>query len=351
MKIKNIVKELVLVTFVVFAFSCSKSEDEPSSGGQVDPGGVETAITISTAYDKTFKDSAVAFWVSNNNDADVTSQSTIFVNGTAIGSNVYTFPATGSFTIYATKGELQSNTITVEAILPTHTTKVMVEDYTGTWCGYCPRLATALENTVNLNANVIPVAIHDDNEMLFPYANQMENTFGVTGFPTGKVNRTISWNESTSQPISYLDFRQKMGLAINSSIAGNTISAEVKVHYDIDENNSQRLVVYLLENGLVYPQVNYYNNDGSSPWYQTGNPIQGFVHDHVAREVFTDVMGDVIPSGQTKSGNTYTANLTMDLPSSVQDSDKLEIVAFVVGADNKIQNVQKANLGEYKDFD
>ncbi|WGD35372.1 Omp28-related outer membrane protein [Olleya sp. YS] len=351
MKIKNILKELVLVTFVVFAFSCSKSEDEPSGGGPIDPGGVETAITIENVGSKVFSNSNVAIWVINNNGVDVTADATIYVNDTAIASNLYTFTSTGSYSIRAVKGTLESPTVTVEAILPTHTTKIMIEDYTGGWCGYCPRLATALENAVNQDPNVIPVAIHNGDEMTFTYDAQLRSTFGINGWPSGKVNRTITWNESYNELNSELSARQKMGLAINSSLSGNTITAEVKVHYDIDENNSQRLVVYLLENGLVYPQTNYYNGDPSSPWFQQGNPIQNFVHDHTARAVFTDVMGNVIPSDQTKSDNTYTANLTMDLPSNVQNTDNLELVAFVVGSNNQVQNAQKANLGENKDFD
>lgn len=352
MKLNLFFNKFSMLLAVLLIFSCSSSDGGDDGGNSGTPSNLpETSISISTGYDKVFKDTGVVFWVTNNNDENVTSNSTIYVDGTAIASNNHTFTATGTYTIYATKDGLQTQDITIEVIVPTHTTKVMVEDYTGTWCGYCPRLATALENTVNLNSDVIPVAVHDDNDMLFPYAVQMENAFGITGFPTGKVNRTINWNESTSQPISYLDVKQKMGLAINSSLSGNTITAEVKVHYDIDENNEQRLVVYLLENGLVYPQVNYYNNDPSSPWYQSGDPITNFVHDHVAREVFTDVFGDVIPSSQTKADNTYTATLTMTVPSSVQDTDELEIVAFVTGSDKKVQNVQKANLGENKDFD
>ena len=269
----------------------------------------------------------------------------------AISGSSYTPTQGKTYTVHAEKDGLVSEDVYFTAVESTHTTKVMVEDYTGTWCGYCPRLAYALDQTVQLNENVIPVAIHDDNDMLFPYANQLESAFGVTGFPTGKVNRKITWNESSSQPISYLDETKKLGLAINSSISGNTITAEVKVHYDRSETATQKLVVYLLENGLVYPQVNYYNGDSSSPWYQQGNPIQDFVHDHVAREVFTDVMGDLIPAAQTTMGNTYIANLSLTVPSSVQNTGNLEIVAFVVGADNKVLNVQKANLGENKDFD
>lgn len=433
MRIKNYLKALVVLSFVVFAFACS-SEDGNGDGDGGGGSAAATSITVSGNVSTVFVGEPVTFGVVNNLQADVTSSSAFLLGGTVI-ANPYTFGTSGSFEVTATNGALTntttitvndvpvptaltmtanrdafwydsgnvsftvmddlgnnvtgivvytaepgtltnpatfaaagtynavatytlpnnntitSNTVIIKAVESTHTTKVMVEDYTGTWCGYCPRLATALVNTVNQNANVIPVAIHDDNEMLFPFANQMENTFGVTGFPTGRINRTINWNESSSQPISYLSARQNMGLAISSSITGSIITAQVKVHYDLKVDSANRIVVYLLENGLEYNQVNYYNGDSSSPWYQTGNPIVGFVHNHTARTVFTDVFGDAIPAADAGTDTTHTANYSLTVPGSVQSTGNLELVAFVVGPDNKVLNVQKADLGETKDFD
>ncbi|MBR9847160.1 MAG: Omp28-related outer membrane protein [Algicola sp.] len=187
--------------------------------------------------------------------------------------------------------------------------------------------------------------------MPFPNVDVLLSEFGITGFPSGRVNRTINWNESTSQPVSLLNNRQNMGLAINSSISGNTITAEVKVHYDLKPASPNRLVVYLLENGLVYPQVNFYNGDPSSPFFQQGNPIMDYVHNHTARTTLTNVFGDAIPNAEATTGNTYTANYTLTVPGNVQNSANLELVAFTVGPDNKVLNVQKADLGENKDFD
>ncbi len=317
---------------------------------------IPNSITLSVNKDSFwFDDNNVVFNVMDdlgNNLSGIVTYST----GTGYLTNPATFTSGGIHNVVAEyilpdNSTLISNAITLTAVESTHTTKVMVEDYTGTWCQYCPRLAYALEQAVAANDNIIPVAIHDDNQMLFPFASQMESAFGITGFPQGRVNRTIPWDESTSQPINLLNIRQNMGLAINSSITNNTISAEVKVHYDLKYENSNRIVVYLLENGLVYPQTNYYNGDPSSPYYQQGNPIVDFVHNHTARTVFTSVFGDVIPSSDTDTGSTYVSNYTLSVPASVQNTANLEIVAFVVDSNNKVLNVQKADLGENKEFD
>jgi hypothetical protein len=315
---------------------------------------VPTAITLSTNNNSFWFDEGSAFFiVMDDLGNEVTGIATYSAEPGAL-TNPATFSSPGTYNVVATftlpdNSTLTSNTLVIKAVESTHTTKVMVEDYTGTWCQYCPRLAYALEQAVAADSNIIPVAVHDDNDMPFPNVNSMLNTFGITGFPSGRVNRTINWNESTSQPVALLANRQNMGLAINSSLSGNTITAEVRVHYDLKADSQNRIVVYLLENGLVYPQVNFYNGDPSSPYYQQGNPIPDFVHDHTARITFTDVYGDNIPA--TDTGNTYTANYSVSVPASVQNSANLELVAFVVGPDNKVLNVQKADVGENKDFD
>ncbi|WP_040281355.1 Omp28-related outer membrane protein [Psychroserpens damuponensis] len=430
MKIKSILKQLAVVTFVVFAFACSSSDD----------GAAASSITVSGDSSTVFVGESVSFTVTNNLGTNVTTSSELTVGGVVI-SNPYAFSAAGSFEVTATNGGLTStttitvqpipvptaitlstatdsfwyddgqtlllvvtdlgnevtinstltadtgvvtnpvafanpgtynvvatytledgsvltsNTLELKAVESTHTTKVMVEDYTGSWCQYCPRLAYALEQAVATDDNIIPVALHREYagdpgySLHFTPVISMLNTYGITGFPSGRVNRTMNWNESTSQPVGLLSARQKMGLAINSSISGNTITAEVRVHYDLKTTSENRIVVYLLENGLVYPQVNFYNGDPSSPYYQQGNPIQDFVHNHTARATFTDVYGDAIPYEDSDTDSTFTGNYTLTVPASVQNTANLELVAFVVGPDNTVLNVQKADLGENKDFD
>lgn len=425
MKIKSILKELVILSFVVFAFGCSSSDDG---------GGVAPSITLAGSAETIFVGQSVTFTVLNNVGADVTASSELAIAGTTI-SNPYTFDTIGSFTVTATSGGLTSslaitvqaipvptaitlsttndsfwydtqnttfivmddlgnevttlstltaeigeittpttfdtpgtynvvatftledggvltsNSVEVKAVESTHSTKVMVEDYTGTWCQFCPRLATAVEDAVAADSNIIPVAIHDDADMPFPNVNSLLSTFGITGFPSGQLNRTIVWNESVAQPVALLENRQHMGLAINSSLSGNTITAEVKVHYDLKVSENHRLVVYILENGLVYPQVNFYNGDPSSPWFGAGNPIPDFVHDHTARAVITNLYGDNIPAEDTGTDSTYTRNFSVAVPGNVENSSNLELVAFVVGPDNTVLNVQQADLGENQDFD
>ena len=110
-----------------------------------------------------------------------------------------------------------------------------------------------------------------------------------------------------------------------------------------------KVIIYLVEDGLVYNQVNYMNNDSSSPWYQTGNPIVGFEHNNVLRKAFTDIFGDAIPNGN--AGGEYTQTFTLEMPSSVVNENELQIIAFVVDENDNAINAMRVDLGESQDYE
>ena len=70
--------------------------------------------------------------VTEEGGADVTNASTIFVNGGVLNGNKFATTTHGTYTIYATKGEMKSNeiTITAEEVTATGTTTVFAEGVT-----------------------------------------------------------------------------------------------------------------------------------------------------------------------------------------------------------------------------
>ena len=67
--------------------------------------------------------------------------------------------------------ELKSNSVTFKVVgssnpPETFRTNVLVEDYTGAWCGYCPRVAFKLDKLwKSTDEKITPLAIHDNNGM------------------------------------------------------------------------------------------------------------------------------------------------------------------------------------------
>lgn len=68
---------------------------------------------------------------------------------------------------------------------------------------------------------------------------------------------------------SFTGYESDISIKIESQLKDNKLSAQVKV---ISENDivNNKLVVFLLEDGLLYDQVNYRNEDPRFPSYQMG---------------------------------------------------------------------------------
>jgi len=82
------------------------------------------------------------------------------------------------------------------------TKNVLIEDYTGTWCQFCPRVIYGIQKVEAENLKAFPVAIHRGSNGSDPYhfaaATDLENSIGLTGYPTAMLNRKTNWNNETS---------------------------------------------------------------------------------------------------------------------------------------------------------
>lgn len=108
-------------------------------------GGYATSITLTASQNTVITGSSVSFTVMGNTGANLTSQAKIYVNNNLITGTAYTPTVDGVYNIYATclvnNITLTSPTIQVTATQnPTNFNKrVLAEDFTGAWCGWCPQ--------------------------------------------------------------------------------------------------------------------------------------------------------------------------------------------------------------------
>lgn len=112
MKFKSLTK-IFLFVMVSALFSCSSSEDNGNGGGTPDG---PTSISVSASALFVDFGTDVDFTVTTNEGTNVTSTSTIMVDGTAITGNSYNAPSTGEYTVTATFEDLTSSSITVNVL-------------------------------------------------------------------------------------------------------------------------------------------------------------------------------------------------------------------------------------------
>jgi hypothetical protein len=344
----NIMKQLrILMLFIttITLFSCSSS----SNDGPTDSTAYTSLSLVSTKSTVAVGD-FTTFVSKGNNTTDVSSQSKLYINGALQTGNIVQMNTAGTFEAYSTyvnssNTTLTSNTIQIKVLTPINYTKrVLIEDFTGTWCGWCPRVSFGIEQVKAETSNAEIVAIHQGND---PY-NISTGTYSVPGYPTANLNRTTTWKypepSNVGQAVALTTgANPKLGVAITSTLTNGTISADVKVKFGFDFSNV-KLVVYVVENGLIYNQTNY------TTYYGGGSTIANFEHNHVLRKVVTNISGDAI-TGSTNYNDQYSKTFTIPVPSSVANTANLDIVAFVIDETGRAINVRTGAVGTTQTFE
>lgn len=300
-------------------------------------------------------DFSVVAYDNDGNTTDVTGGSTYFINGgeSFTGAKVVT-DAVGTLEAYATFNGFTSDTktVTVEdnATTPgSFTKRALIEDYTGTWCGWCPRVSYGIELVQEQSDRVAVVAVHVGDEMQNSYGSALVSTFNPTGsYPTAIVNRDTDWiypePNNVNQVTSLAQGTSSTGVSIISARKGSNISFMVNAGFGQNLSGA-KLVILLLENGIVSDQENY------TDYYGGEDVLNNFVHDHVLRYAFTNPLGNAIPGGESVSGNSYRMKFDYTIPSNVVSNPlRAEIVAMVVDSNNRLINVNKVNVGENSGF-
>ncbi|WP_299522540.1 Omp28-related outer membrane protein [uncultured Lutibacter sp.] len=315
-----------------------------------------SSIVVSSSSKEILLGETVTLSAVGNEGTDFTNEATYFVNGLEIAGITYAPSKRGSEILTATYSGLASNEVN---LLTGYKQKVLIEDFTGTWCGWCPRVSYAIELVEAVIDASITVAIHsgstDSNNGYYdPYTYPNGSVFGVNSYPTAKLNRKSEWNSPETSYVSQVKNLvenggvqriKNIGLKIASTLTNNTL--DIKVNSGIiGDLDGEKLVVYILENGLNYNQENY------TTYFGGQSVLSNFEHNKVLRQVPTDLFGDAITSGDyDTTSNTYEKTFSVDLFSSIENKANLEVVAFIVDSSGRAVNVQVSAVGETKDFE
>lgn len=290
---------------------------------------------------------------------DITNDVTFYANEEQLSSNVFVSNEVGEFVVNARYEGLTSEPLIIkyhDGSEINFKKRVLIEDYTGTWCGYCARVAFAVEEVLQNTNNAVLVGIHRDSSnpsdaTYDPYnydTSAIENNLDAVGYPKGYLNRNISWQSPEPENINQvLQLTQgenpKLGIAMSNEVINNSINLDVNIKI-AKTFSDLKLVVYVLENGLIYEQKNYTNYFGGE------NPIEDFEHNHVLRNCVTNLTGDNI-NMEEFTNDVYTKTFNFTIPSNIENTNNIEFVAFVIDGSGTAINVRKASLNQVQEFE
>lgn len=247
--------------------------------------------------------------------------------------------------------ELSMNVFTILGV--TSEKHVLVEEFTGAWCGWCPDGGLQMEELVlTYPSRAIPVAIHAGgvDAMLIPEGDSIATAYNPS-YPMAMIDRALLSGESRV-PIArnsnawivragerlqeYTPLQVSTAGTVNST--NGACAVNVSVHFsDFAAPGDYRVHAFLVVDELTgvgrgWDQRNLYSNNPaypSHPFFSKPDPVVGHAHRHVLRHVLTGTWGtsDVIPR-QPQANEVYQARFDSMLPMPL-DPAAYRVVAFV----------------------
>jgi len=341
-QIQYIINLLLLIMIV----SCSKTENFDSSVNNIN---VVSGLNIESSY---LINQPINLEVYDIDDVNITTEAVFFIDNIEIPGNIVSFSELSSHEVYAQYfyGNEVFNTELKSFSIVEPPTKVLIEDFTGTWCGYCPPVAKSIElATESLgNNNIAIVSIHQNDEYTIDQEEDLSSALGVGGLPEARINRNNEWLPpyEISEIESLLQIENDLGISINSIIEDSNLDVNIRlVSKDLLVNN--KIVVYLVEDGLLSNQANYLNSDQSSYFFNMGNPIEDYEHNHVLRHSFTYVTGNDLTEISPLTDYYFNYNYEINPDFNIEN---LAIVAIVVDSNNNAINSQFGEVNSFQDF-
>ena len=344
LKMRNLFMFSLAVTLLS---ACSEKEDFSNfNNDTIEP--INIGLTYRAA---SLRNQEVSFKVYDDQSNEIVDNITFYVDGTPLTGNTFSSDQEGVFSVYAEyedQGTLSTtDTGSFSVVIPTK--NVLVEDYTGTWCGYCPAVSAAVDAVQALTENISIVALHNGDDLSLAIEPDIRDGLGIpSGSPRARIDRTIVWGLGTppefptSDVLSLAGIDSPVAIGLSSSLNGRSLSVSVSVASE-QALADHKLVVYMTEDGLLRDQTNYYDNDQSSPYFGQGNPMVDFEQKHVLRASLTDAIGDPIPALNALTDYTTQINYTIPEEFAI---DQLHLVVMVVDQNNLAVNTQHAALEE-----
>lgn len=237
--------------------------------------------------------------------------------------------------------------------------KIVVEEATGTWCGYCP---SGIEGIKYMNEhypdNFIAIAIHDDREM-YPGDEYYEPFYSIIeSVPSAWINRL-----ELVYPVPYEmeNVMKNKGVAMIKAevagVAGNHVTVATETEFGFNDNATEYRIAYVVTEDNVGPyyQTNFYsdpsapdNPDGLLNWWVHQDSQVKILYNDVARGIY-DYNGipGLLPA-EVRMGEKYNSEYTLTLPDNVQDAHNASIVTLLLDTHSgEILNADRVSLAQF----
>lgn len=235
---------------------------------------------------------------------------------------------------------------------------VVVEEFTGTWCGWCVRGITGM-NYMEENYGddgFIGIAVHNGDPMAISAYQTIVNKYSGGGLPSGVVNRTTSFDPNTETLEYYYKLYSRNPAVSEVSLSalcspgkpvgGNKsydFAIDATAEFSLDTPSAKYALSFVVieDNVGPYTQQNYYSGGGNGPmggWESQPSKVT-IEYNEVARLIQTaNGIANSLPSSIEKN-TPYSYSTTINA-SNITDIRNVHLIALLL--DTKTGRVMNA---------
>jgi len=189
----------------------------------------------------------------------------------------------------------------------------VLEEFTGTWCPWCPCGHTIMAQIKAAMPNAIMIGYHGPANGTDPFSyfsgNSVIGLFGVPYWPSGTVDRTGAPNDRAGW-LTWMTQRNSVpatvAIDVDRSLNKTTREYTATIDFTALTNLSGQFKysVILLESDLIWAQAGNSSCTGGS----------NYVHKHVVRDMMNGTTGEEIINGTWNANEVITKTLNRTIP-------------------------------------
>lgn len=256
----------------------------------------------------------------------------------------------------------------------------VVEEFTGTGCGWCPRGWVGMEYMKEHLSHFIGIAFHQFNEsdpMYVPnyYAPELLGIYGAPGCSMDRrllgIDPYYGSDESIIDDFNYCNSRlPDVDVTVSSKFNDDFTAVDITANVEFLTDGDEYTVAYVLTADSLrgttssWRQANYYSSYspsevGNDPLlapfcaggeYGSSSVLLTF-NDVMIGSSYNDAGKNLAPAltGEVKAGATATGTYTVSMPTTTMlkraiNNDKVYAVALVIASDGTIANAARARV-------
>ncbi|MCR4659151.1 MAG: Omp28-related outer membrane protein [Bacteroidales bacterium] len=235
----------------------------------------------------------------------------------------------------------------------------VIEEFTGVQCQYCSDGHKIVNEIIAANpGRVVAINIHTGGYATMyttQYGDAIANQSGVSGYPSGTVNRH-RFSGSSATALNRGEFESSANIIMSQSsevnvaakahvnLIARTIEIDVEAYYTGNSRkDTNYLNVAIIQDNILGPQV------GAETWYPEMMVGSQYRHNHMLRDLITGQWGEAIDT--TTAGTFVSRHYFYQIPEKISNVEMkakdLRVVVFMCESHQEILSGCEAKMSYY----